>query len=198
MSDDEDRGRDDRQRFERLAMPHLDAAYNLARWLTRDDDDARDVVQDAFMRAMRYIGGFRGDNPRGWVLQIVRHTCFTWLKENRPAEMRSLDEDDDAIAELPGPVGDDPHVALLRRFDRQQIDRAIAALPIAYREVFVLRELEDLAYADIARIAGIPIGTVMSRLSRARGLMREALIAEPRPILRAVPVPNRVRGGERS
>ncbi len=190
MSDDENR-----RRFELLALPHLDAAFNLARWLTHNDEDARDVVQDAFMRAMRYIGGFRGDNARGWLLQIVRHTCFTWLKENRSAELLALDDHDEPFPELPAPTGDEPHAIAVRKLDRSQIDQAIKSLPIAFREVLVLRELEDLSYIDIARIADIPIGTVMSRLARARALMRQALMPDHRPVLR--PVPNSARSGER-
>lgn len=181
MTDDEGR-----RRFERLALPHLDAAYNLARWLTRNDHDAQDVVQEAFLRALRYFGGFRGDDARAWLLQIVRHTCFSWLDENRPAEVAALVEPDDAIADIAAPAADEPHAMAVRKADRAQINQAIAALPIAYREVLVLRELEDLAYSDIARIAGIPVGTVMSRLARARGLMRLALAPGARPLLHTV------------
>lgn len=181
MTDDEGR-----RRFERLALPHLDAAYNLARWLTRNDHDAQDVAQEAFLRALRYFGGFRGDDARAWLLQIVRNTCFSWLDENRPAEVVALVEPEDAIADIAAPATDEPLAKAVRRADRAQINQAIAALPIVYREVLVLRELEDLAYSDIARIAGIPLGTVMSRLARARGLMRQALTPSARPLLRTV------------
>ncbi len=193
---------DDRQRrrFEQMALPHLDAAYNLARWLTRDEHDARDVVQEAFLRAMRYIGSFRGDNARGWLLQIVRHTCFTWLRENRPADLLSIDDEDARFPELPAPASDEPHAVALRHADRARIDRAIAALPIPFREMLVLREFEELSYADLARIADIPIGTVMSRLARARAALRDALGPEARPALRPVPTthPNALRGGRPS
>ena len=182
MGDDENR-----RRFELLAMPHLDAAYNLARWLTRNDHDAQDVVQEALLRAMRYMGTFRGDNARAWLLQVVRHSCFSWLKENRPAQTLSLDHADDALDEIAAPAADEPDALAIRKADRVQINRAISALPIAYREVLVLRELEDLSYSDIARIAEIPVGTVMSRLARARGLMRQALMPSGRPVLRTVP-----------
>jgi RNA polymerase sigma-70 factor (ECF subfamily) len=182
MSDGENHGR-----FESLALPHLDAAYNLARWLTHNDHDAQDVVQEALVRAMRYIGGFRGDSARAWLLQIVRHTCYSWLKENRPVENVVLDDTDDARQDIAAPAADEPHSIAMRKADRLQINEAIAALPVAYREVLVLRELEDLSYNDIARIADIPLGTVMSRLSRARGLMREALMPSARPVLRTVP-----------
>ncbi|CAN5375994.1 RNA polymerase sigma factor [soil metagenome] len=182
------------RRFSMLAMPHLDAAYNLARWLTQNDHDAQDVVQDALMRGMRYIDGFRGDNARAWLLQIVRHTCFSWLKENRPAERLWPDEDDES-SQPAAPSDDEPPAIAMRKSDRQSINRAIAMLPIVYREVFVLRELEDLSYVDIARIADIPIGTSMSRLARGRSLMRAALMPGAKPPLRAV---RRVSNGEGS
>jgi RNA polymerase sigma-70 factor (ECF subfamily) len=150
------------------------------------------VVQDALMRAMRYIASFRGEGARAWLLQIVRHTCYSWLKENRPAAMVALDDTDDAWQEIAAPVTSEPPAIAMRKADRIQINQAIAALPVAFREVLVLRELEDLSYADIARIAEIPIGTVMSRLARARGLMRTALterapVAGARAVLRPVP-----------
>lgn len=173
MNDDENR-----QRFERLALPHLGAAYNLARWLTHNDHDAQDVVQDAFVRALRYIGSLRGDDARSWLLQVVRNTCFSWLEKNRPAELLRFDErddNDDAIHDIAAPAADEPQAVAARQAERAQINQAIAALPIAYREVLVLRELEDLSYSDIARIADIPIGTVMSRIHRGRGLLRAAL-----------------------
>ena len=187
---------ENRKRFEALAMPHLDAAYNLARWLTRNEHDAQDVVQDALMRALRYIGSFRGDSARPWLLQIVRHTCYSWLRENRPAEQVLLDDSDDALSELAAPAADEPPALAIRKADRQQINEAIAALPVAYREVLVLRELEELSYGDIARIAGIPLGTVMSRLARARALMRAALAPDARPVLRTVPRFTQVGGGK--
>jgi len=190
MSDEEDR-----RRFESLALPHVDAAYNLARWLTHNDHDAQDVAQEALVRAMRYMGGFRGDSARAWLLQIVRHTCHSWLKDNRPAEKISLDDADDAWQEIAAPAADEPHSLAMRKADRLQINAAIAALPVAFREVLVLRELEELSYNDIARIAEIPLGTVMSRLARARGLMREALtMPNTRPQLRTVPKPSQVGG----
>ncbi len=177
---------DELRRFELLVMPHLDAAYNLARWLTRNDQDAQDVVQDAAVRAMRYLGSLRGEQARAWWLQIVRHTCYAWLRENRPSEIVAFDVNEDARRELAAPATDEPQAIAMRNADRAQINEAIAALPIAYREVLVLRELEDLPYKDIARIADIPVGTVMSRLARARSLMRQALLPGARPVLRTV------------
>jgi RNA polymerase sigma-70 factor (ECF subfamily) len=176
-----------RRRFEALALPHLNAAFNLARWLMRNDHDAEDAVQEACLRALRYFASFRGDQVRPWLLQIVRHSCYAWLKTNRGAEVVAFDDEgDEAVQSIAAPAADEPYAAAVRRADRAQINAAIAALPIAYREVLVLRELEDMAYKDIARIADIPIGTVMSRLSRARALLREALAPAARPLLRPV------------
>lgn len=182
----------DLRRFELLAGPHLDAAYNLARWLTRNDQDAQDVVQDGLLRAWRYFAGFRGENARPWLLQIVRHACFAWLQENRPAEIVPLEEHEEAW-QVEAPAADEPHAVALRHDDSALINQAIAALPVAYREVLILRELEDLSYKEIAHIAGVPVGTVMSRLARARGLLRQALAPEARPVLRAV---SRSTGGQ--
>jgi RNA polymerase sigma-70 factor (ECF subfamily) len=184
---------DNRRRFEQLAMPHAGAAYNLARWLTHNEQDAHDVVQEAMLRALRYMAKFHGDNARPWLLQIVRHTCFSWLKDNRPAE-RTFFDDDESLLEFPAPSSEEPQAMAIRKAERNEINAAIAALPVAYREVLVLRELEDLSYNDIARIAEIPIGTVMSRLARARGLMRAALAPAARPVLR--PVPRATNGGQ--
>ena len=182
MTDDEER-----RRFALLVLPHLDAGLNLARWLTHDDHDAQDVVQEAVVRAMRYIGGFRGDNARAWLLQIVRNTCFSWLKENRPAELIAFDDADGVLHEIPASAADEPPAIAMRKADRLRINEAIAALPVVYREVLVLREQEDFSYKEIARIADIPVGTVMSRLARARGLMQQALLPGGRPALCAVP-----------
>src|SRR3954462_11672105 len=124
------------KRFEALALPHLDAAYNLARWLVRNDADAQDAVHDAFVRGLRYIDTFRGDNARAWLLQIVRHTCYTWLQAHRrPGEM-SLDDEDSAL-ELPGPADEEPSAIASRHDDRARIDAAIATLPFVFREVIV-------------------------------------------------------------
>jgi RNA polymerase sigma-70 factor, ECF subfamily len=168
----------DRRRFEQLVLPHVDAAYNLARWLTRNDHDAEDVVQEAMLRAYRFFDGLRGE-PRPWLLAIVRNACFSWLKRNRPADVESLDDN------APADEAAGPELTAARDLERGKLNDAIAALPVAYREVLVLRELEDLSYKDIARVAEIPIGTVMSRLARARRLLAEAL--------RVVAAPPRLR-----
>jgi RNA polymerase sigma factor (sigma-70 family) len=166
-----------RQRFETLVMPHLDAGYNLARWLLRDDSAAEDAVQDASMRAMRYIGSCRGDDARPWWLGIVRKTCFTLLERGRSGpQWVEFDEAlFDAVLAAAEPGGSQPEAELQRRRTRVQVDAAIRALAPPLREVIVLREFEDLAYADIARIVDVPLGTVMSRLSRARDKLRSVL-----------------------
>jgi RNA polymerase sigma-70 factor, ECF subfamily len=158
-------------RFEQAVLPHLDAAFNLARWLTGNDHDAADVVQEAYLRALRYGVGDRGDS-RAWVLAVVRNTCFTWLKRNRPPEPAvPFDEG----RHSPGGEPADPGGALVRQADRETIRAAVAELPAEFREVIVLRELEGLSYKEIAAAAGVPIGTVMSRLTRARQRLRERL-----------------------
>jgi RNA polymerase sigma-70 factor (ECF subfamily) len=160
---------DRRTRFEQLVLPHVDAAFNLARWLTRNDHDAEDVAQEAMLRAYRFFDGLRGE-PRPWLLAIVRNACFTWLQANRPADIAGLDESFHVEEEAEG-----PEALAARSLDRRMLNEAIAALPVQFREVLVLRELEDLAYKDIARIVDIPIGTVMSRLSRARRLLADSM-----------------------
>ena len=169
---------DDAQgRFAASVLPHLDAAYNLARWLVRDAHDAQDVVQDALVRALRHFDGFRGGDPRPWLLAIVRNAAFAWLGSRRPGDVDIPDDELDAALAVGAPPSD-PESLAIRRAERREIDAAIAALPIAFREAVVLRELEELSYRDIARITDVPIGTVMSRLSRARHLLAVALRPE--------------------
>jgi RNA polymerase sigma-70 factor (ECF subfamily) len=162
-----------KQRFEQRVLPHLDAAYNLARWLTRNDHDAQDVVQEAMLRAFRFLDGLRGE-AKPWLLAIVRNSCFTWLQVNRPAELAGFD---DSAAELRLVDESSPEALAVRSFDRRRLNEALAALPVQFREALILRELEDLPYKDIARITAAPIGTVMSRLSRGRRLLAESLRA---------------------
>ena len=170
-------GVSNRQAFETLVVPHLDAAYNLARWLLRSDQAAEDAVQDASLRAFRYIESLRGEDARPWLLGIVRNTCFTALERTRGGPQHvEFDE-----AEFEAALGEaernqaDPATRLDRQRTRVRIDAAIRALSPALREVIVLRELEELEYAQIAKIIAVPIGTVMSRLSRAREKLRTIL-----------------------
>lgn len=152
--------------FARLALPHLDAAYALARWLVRDPAAAEDVVQDAMLRALTYFASFRGDNPRAWLLQIVRNTAYSRLTLHRDTREEPLDPDG-RHEHLTGSEPD-PEAVLARRESVSQLHRALEALPIELRECVVLRELEEMSYRDIARITGVPVGTVMSRLFRGR------------------------------
>lgn len=166
-----------RQLFESRVLPHLDAAYNLARWLLRNDHAADDAVQEASIRAFRYIDSLQGEDARPWLLGIVRNTCFTMLERVRKAPQR-VDFDDAEFESVLGEVehsAADPATLLQRQRTRVQIDAAIGALSPPLREVIVLREFEDLDYAQIAKIVDVPIGTVMSRLSRAREKLRHAL-----------------------
>lgn len=166
-----------RQVFETLVLPHLDAAYNLARWLLRSEQAAEDATQEASMRALRHIASLRGDDARPWLLGIVRNTCFTMLERTRN-EAQWLDFDEAgfeaALSEAPQHHAD-PAAQLQQQRIRARVDAAIRALSPPLREVIVLRELEDLDYAQIAKIAGVPIGTVMSRLARGREKLRAAL-----------------------
>jgi RNA polymerase sigma factor (sigma-70 family) len=164
---------DKRTRFEESMLPHMDAAYNLARWLTRNDYDAQDVVQEAYLRAFKFFAGFRGDNSRSWLLRIVRNTFCTWLEKNRPVEVAVSS---DAILEsLPSDAGA-PDMHMLEEADSEALSQAIESLPVEFREVLVMRELEGMAYKEIADVADLPLGTVMSRLSRARQQLRRCLI----------------------
>jgi RNA polymerase sigma-70 factor (ECF subfamily) len=168
----------DDRRFEELVLPHLNAAYNLARWLARDANDADDVVQDACVRALKYIGSLHGSDARAWFLTIVRHAFYDWLGRNRPSEI--VEDDGTALDAAIDHAAVDPEQSASRNDQTQALVDAVAALPLQYREVLVLRELEDLSYKEIARVADIPIGTVMSRLARARAMLQRS------PLLRAV------------
>jgi RNA polymerase sigma factor (sigma-70 family) len=167
----------DRRTFETLVLPHLDAAYNLARWLLRDVPAAEDAVQEASMRAFRYIDSLRSDDARPWLLGIVRNTCFTMLERQRngPDMVEFDDAGFEAARGAAEPATSDPAALLQRQRTRVHVDAAIRALSPPLREVIVLREFEDLEYAEIAKIIGVPVGTVMSRLSRARDKLRTVL-----------------------
>jgi RNA polymerase sigma factor (sigma-70 family) len=159
-------------RFEDAVMPHLDAAYNLARWLMRDDHEAQDAVQDACLRAIRFFSGFRGGDGRVWLLSIVRNTCYSRMRSGRARQGDSeFDErmhgiDDEAA---------DPEILLLRSHDEAALRRALDSMPPEFREVIVMRELEGMSYKEIADVAELPIGTVMSRLARARKRLAKSL-----------------------
>jgi RNA polymerase sigma factor (sigma-70 family) len=152
--------------FETTVLPYLNSAFNLARWLTRNEHDAEDIVQEAFLRALRSFDTFiLGRDARAWLLAIVRNSCRTWQRHNRSHETNVQLDDDSHVA-----VGawSDPEAALIKNVNSQTIRQALEGLPFEYREIVVLRELEELSYKEIAEIVEIPLGTVMSRLSRAR------------------------------
>jgi RNA polymerase sigma-70 factor (ECF subfamily) len=161
------------ENFQQTLLPHLDAAYNLARWILRDDAAAQDVVQEACLRALRYHDTLRGQQALPWLLQIVRNTAFTWIERaRRDRQLESLPED------LPMPDASDPAAAMLEQLDVETLRRAVDNLPDEFREVIVLRELQGLSYKDIAAATGATLGTVMSRLSRARRRLQAALVPE--------------------
>jgi RNA polymerase sigma factor (sigma-70 family) len=171
---------DSKARFAKVVIPYLDDAYGLARWVTGNSADAEDVVQDACLRAFRGIGGFAGGNSRAWVLTIVRNAAYDWLRKNRSPALVLVDDleavermADDAIT-----VGDNPETALIARADEARLQTAIANLPAAFRDTMVLRDVQGLDYREIATITGVPIGTVMSRLARARRRVIEMLGAD--------------------
>ena len=164
--------------FEQTVLPHLDTAYNLARWLAGNDHDAQDVAQEASLRAFRFFGSFRGENARAWLLSIVRNTFYTWLRKNRPPE-KTIDIDDGTLEiedVSANAAAASPHFA-----DADAVRRAIAELPVEFREIVILREMEGFSYKEIADLAEVPIGTVMSRLARARKLLQKSLTSKFNP-----------------
>ena len=162
----------ERERFERNILPHLDAAFNLARWLLRDRRDAEDVAQDAMLRAYRFFGTFRAGDARAWLLQIVRNCCYDWLQKNRPTELKDELQEESLVSRELSPED----LALLGQ-DRERLARALESLPAHFREFLVLRELEGCSYKEIAEITSRPMGSVMSGLARARQQLRDALVA---------------------
>jgi RNA polymerase sigma-70 factor (ECF subfamily) len=172
---------DERERlkaFEQTVLPHLDAAYNLARWLAGNDHDAQDVAQEASLRAFRFLGSFRGENARAWLLTIVRNTFYTWLRKNRPPE-KIVEINDETLDIEDGPAN--AEMANPQFADTDAVRRAIADLPVEFREIVILREMEGFSYKEIADLAEVPIGTVMSRLARARKLLQKRLASEFNP-----------------
>ncbi len=161
----------DRARFEQLVLPHLDAAHNLARWLLRRRPDAEDVTQEAVLRAYRFFGSFRGGDARAWLLAIVRNACYSWLSARRGTEGETeFDEERHGTDETT------PESVRAVKEAGERLSTALEALPPRLREVLVLRELEECSYKEIAEVTGVPIGTVMSSLSRARARLRRALV----------------------
>jgi len=170
--------------FEAAVLPHLDAAYSLARWLTRDDHAAEDMVQEAYLRAITFFASFRGGDARAWVLTIVRNACFNWLRLRRTEQLHEPFDEDVHTADIDNPAGYGegaavgPETWLERNATAERIRDALESLPAEYREALVLRELEGLSYKEIASIADVPIGTVMSRLARGRKQLRKRLDLE--------------------
>jgi RNA polymerase sigma-70 factor, ECF subfamily len=169
--------------FDQEVLPHLDAAYNLARWLTRNEHDAQDVVQEAYLRAFRFFPGFRGGDARAWLLKIVRNTFYTWLHGNRP--LQDAAEFDENFSP-PDSHAPNPEEVVLQNDSDTLVRKALEMLPSNSREVLILRELEGMSYKEIADITGMPIGTVMSSLSRARGRLRQVLTT----LMNEVPMPS--------
>ena len=168
---------DKSRRFEELFWPHLPAAYNVARWLTKRDADADDVVQEAMLRAFRFFDSYRGENARAWVLTIVRNACYSWLKENRLNESPS--DPDELLQEVPEQAPG-PEDTAMKNAKKEQVQRCLGALPLEFREILILRELEGLSYKEITTVTGLPMGTVMSRLARGRDRLQHALLTQMR------------------
>nr|WP_322046916.1 RNA polymerase sigma factor [Paraburkholderia sp. J67] len=168
------------RRFQALALPHLDAAYNLARWLSRNPGDAEDIVQDAFLRAFRFFDSFRGDDARPWLLAIVRRVWYDeWRRRAGAQEVAQFDELRDDLPPEGWETGSvDPQALAIRAEDARHVHEALRRLPVEYREVLVLRELEELDYREIATVIDVPMGTVMSRLARARKRLAVLLAAQ--------------------
>jgi RNA polymerase sigma-70 factor, ECF subfamily len=160
------------QEFERIVLPHLDAAYNLASWLVRNGHDAEDVVQEAYLRAVRFFGGYQGGDARSWLLRIVRNTAYTFLEKKRPAE---LTEEFDETLHATEQRAADAETVVLRAADKGRLEAALEKLPVRFREALILRELEGLSYKEIAEVMEIPMGSVMSSLARGRERLRELL-----------------------
>jgi RNA polymerase sigma-70 factor (ECF subfamily) len=187
-----------REQFEQLVLPHMDAAYNLARWLVRNPHDAEDLAQEAMTRAIKFFSGFRGGDPRAWLLTIVRNSCFTWLGRNRAKDLAEFDEE----AHSPGISSGanqssiqmapaNPETMAIAEAESARVRGALEQLPVIFREAVVMRELEGMSYKEIADVTSVSIGTVMSRLARGRDRLRALLIEsggtnparqeEPRP-----------------
>jgi len=170
---EESRSSDDGQAFERTVLPHLDAAYNLARWLVRSPQDAEDVVQEACLRTLRFLGGYQGGDARSWVLRIVRNTAYSFLEKRQPSELAEEFDETVHVAREDPP---DAEAVLLQSAESLMLQEALEGLPIRFREALILRELEGLSYKEISEVLEIPIGSVMSALARGRARLREQLL----------------------
>jgi RNA polymerase sigma-70 factor (ECF subfamily) len=172
-----------REQFERLVLPHMDAAYNLARWLVRNPHDAEDLAQEAMTRAIKFFSGFRGGDPRAWLLTIVRNSCFTWLGRNRAKDLAEFNEEahssgisssaDQSSIQMPP---SNPETMAIAQAESARVRRALEELPVIFRETIVMRELEGMSYKEIADVTSVSIGTVMSRLARGRDRLRAILV----------------------
>lgn len=161
-------------------VPHLDAAYNLARWLTRNEQDAEDVVQEAYLRAFRFFDSFRGGDGKGWLLAVVRNTCLTWLRREQSAPRVPFDE----AVHSEGPGSPSAEGALVAEANLGGLRDCLESLPGEFRGVLVMRELEEMPYRDIAEVTRLPIGTVMSRLARARRRLRDCMAGRMEGVVR--------------
>ena len=177
-------GASGRRSFDEVVLPHLDAAYNLARWLVRNPHDAEDIVQEACLRAVKFFEGYHGGDARAWLLRIVRNTSYSFLEKRRPADL--VQEFDETIR-VPSTEKPDAETLLLRSVESQMLQEALEELPTGFREALILRELEDLSYKEIAEVMEVPIGTVMSSLARGRAQLRKRLVqAREREVQRGV------------
>jgi len=196
-----------REQFEQLVLPHMDAAYNLARWLVRNPHDAEDVAQEAMTRAIKFFSGFRGGDPRAWLLTIVRNSCFTWLGRNRAKDLAEFDEETHSPganpvavnspgisahgnqSSIPGPAN--PEAMAVAQAESARVRRALEELPVIFREAVVMREIEGMSYKEIADVTNVSVGTVMSRLSRGRDRLRAILVESIRtnPVRQEEPIP---------
>jgi RNA polymerase sigma factor (sigma-70 family) len=172
-----------REQFEQLVLPHMDAAYNLARWLVRNPHDAEDLAQEAMTRAIKFFSGFRGGDPRAWLLTIVRNSCFTWLGRNRAKDLAEFNDEahspgisssaDQSSIQMPP---SNPETMAIAEAESARVRRALEELPVIFRETIVMRELEGMSYKEIADVTSVSIGTVMSRLARGRDRLRALLV----------------------
>ena len=187
-----------REQFEQLVLPHMDAAYNLARWLVHNPHDAEDLTQEAMTRAIRFFSGFRGGDPRAWLLTIVRNSCFTWLGRNRAKDVAEFNEEahspgisssaDQSSIQMPPST---PEIMAIAQAESLRVRRALEELPLIFREAVVMREIEEMSYKEIAAVTNVSIGTVMSRLARGRDRLRAILIesirTNPEPMEEPIP-----------